>query len=352
MSRTIDVSVAMNGSPQPQGGAGGAVGYPSRGAAERGSPPSAEGAAPVSSAKGTRAALPQVVRGTGERGGVRVVFGNLARRVREVTDSTRSQHYRNVVARSLLERLPADPPSLRLLDFGCGYECALLAVLPRTFASLSGVDVTPLRSAGLLGQISYQDGPLLHRLVGASVAWCSSSAFERAVLRESGQSTTDLDVRQYDGLTLPWADGSFDLVVSNAVLQELPLPLDPFAAELARVLGPGGRIDLEWHNYFAPSGHLTGPTKSWAHLLGGRSDLSCNKVTPAQVLEGFSPYFESLEVLTHDQKYRIEGRDPGYLPEGDLTEAARVHELRPDIDPHLLTSRGFILTGKVAARAG
>jgi SAM-dependent methyltransferase len=47
-----------------------------------------------------------------------------------------------------------------------------------------------------------------------------------------------------DGLALPFADGSFDLVLSQAVLEHVP---DPQRAldEMARVLRPGGRIHCE-----------------------------------------------------------------------------------------------------------
>jgi SAM-dependent methyltransferase len=50
-----------------------------------------------------------------------------------------------------------------------------------------------------------------------------------------------LDAREADIEDLPFADGEFDVVVSNWVLYHLP-NLDRGVAELARVLRPGGRF--------------------------------------------------------------------------------------------------------------
>lgn len=61
----------------------------------------------------------------------------------------------------------------------------------------------------------------------------------------------DVDFRQYDGRTLPFEDGTFDLVVSRNVLWNIE---EPFAAmqEWKRVLRKGGRFicfDANWYLY-------------------------------------------------------------------------------------------------------
>lgn len=48
---------------------------------------------------------------------------------------------------------------------------------------------------------------------------------------------------QGDGLKLPYADGSFDVVLSHSVIEHLP-SAETYIAECARVLRPGGRFYL------------------------------------------------------------------------------------------------------------
>jgi SAM-dependent methyltransferase len=48
---------------------------------------------------------------------------------------------------------------------------------------------------------------------------------------------------QGDGLKLPYADASFDIVLSHSVIEHLPAA-EPYIAECARVLKPGGRFYL------------------------------------------------------------------------------------------------------------
>ncbi len=48
---------------------------------------------------------------------------------------------------------------------------------------------------------------------------------------------------QGDGLKLPYADGSFDVVLSHSVIEHLP-SAEAYIAECARVLRPGGRFYL------------------------------------------------------------------------------------------------------------
>ncbi len=106
--------------------------------------------------------------------------------------------------RPAFERL-GDVQGLRVLDFGCGHAMASI-VLARRGARVTAFDL----SAGYLAE-----------------------ARRRA--RANGVS---LDLVQADGERLPFADGSFERILGNAVLHHL----DPgrAAAELRRVLRPGG----------------------------------------------------------------------------------------------------------------
>lgn len=70
------------------------------------------------------------------------------------------------------------------------------------------------------------------------------------------------------GLRLPVADGSVDLVYSSNVLEHVPDP-ERMAAEMLRVVRPGGVVVISWTPWLSPwGGHETAP---WHYLGGGRA---------------------------------------------------------------------------------
>ena len=76
-----------------------------------------------------------------------------------------------------------------------------------------------------------------------------------------------------DGLTLPFAADSFDLVLSHSVIEHVADPLT-YLKEARRVLAPGGAMLLQTAPYLSPSGaHLPRfnlPVPLPLHLLVGR----------------------------------------------------------------------------------
>ncbi|MEO8876793.1 MAG: methyltransferase domain-containing protein, partial [Polyangiaceae bacterium] len=106
--------------------------------------------------------------------------------------------------RWLNAQLDALPGSPRMLDIGCGTGSLLRALSPRIGASV-GVDI----SRGMIDEAK-------------------------------ARATANLSFETIDGPSLPFANASFDVVVS--FLSFRYLDWDPIVREIARVLTPGGRL--------------------------------------------------------------------------------------------------------------
>ncbi len=156
-----------------------------------------------------------------------------------------------ITATLLGERLTR--PGQRLLDAGCGTGGFLSWALDRgSFASAAGVDI-------------------------------GSAAIELAQAR-----LPQVDLRTAPLRSLPFPDRSFDLVVSNDVLQHVhEQELEESLGELRRVLGPGGTLLLrtngarrshrerdDWRVY---------DRRTLAAQLG-RAGFACERVTYANTL--------------------------------------------------------------------
>jgi ubiquinone/menaquinone biosynthesis C-methylase UbiE len=82
-----------------------------------------------------------------------------------------------------------------------------------------------------------------------------SLARQRAAAEQVG-----VEFVQGDAQALPYADKSFDIVISCECMEHVPSP-SKMALEIARVLKPGGRFLLTTENYF--NGMLLGWLMSW-----------------------------------------------------------------------------------------
>jgi ubiquinone/menaquinone biosynthesis C-methylase UbiE len=137
----------------------------------------------------------------------------------------------------------------RVLEVGCGSGNWLEML--QGAASLSGIDLDPERAA-------------------------------RAAARFPGA-----DIRAGDASNLPWADGSFDVVLQSTVFSSI---LDPgmrqaVASEMLRVLAPGGAI--LWYDFFVdnPSNpHVRGVRRREIEALFPGCRVSLRRATLAPPL--------------------------------------------------------------------
>jgi 2-polyprenyl-3-methyl-5-hydroxy-6-metoxy-1,4-benzoquinol methylase len=132
----------------------------------------------------------------------------------------------------------APAPGMRVLDIGCGRGEVLLACAARG-AEVAGIDYAPAAVEISLDTLAAVPGA---------------------------------DVRQGDVTRLPWADASFDAVLSGDVIEHLvAADADAMLREARRVLRPGGRLVL----HTAPNRlflDVTWPIARWPLIAAGHGE--------------------------------------------------------------------------------
>lgn len=150
-------------------------------------------------------------------------------------------------ARDLVERARPIGASDRILDLGCGTGIVARVLRERLggAAHIVGLDVSP------------------------------------PMIEEARSIAPEIDFRLGDAMGLPFADGSFDLVLCQHMLQFVP---DPLAAlrEVRRVLTPGGRLlATTWR----PRSELDGPALGHALAEAGFTEVRIETVSMTVALE-------------------------------------------------------------------
>lgn len=166
------------------------------------------------------------------------IAAHAAIRFRSEYDYARFEYWRSAKVVAYLERVGGARFG-RVLDDGCG-SGGMAVSFAEESAEVVGIDPTErFRDAGI------------------------------RLARECGVS--NVRFVQADGRHLPFVDGTFDLVLSHAVIEHVADPLR-YLREARRVLRPGGVFFLETAPYLSPSGahlpRLKVPIP--IHLLVGR----------------------------------------------------------------------------------
>jgi SAM-dependent methyltransferase len=138
----------------------------------------------------------------------------------------------------------------------------------------------------------------------------------------------ELDFRQADAEKLPFGDGEFDAVIANFLVPHVGRP-ERVAAELARVLAPGGRLALS--TWDVPSrGRLVGVLADAVHQAGAAPPADLPPGPPlfrfadeaefSRLLAGAG--LEEVEVRTVTYRQRVAGAEQ--LWEAFLHGAVRI----------------------------
>jgi SAM-dependent methyltransferase len=213
-------------------------------------------------------------------------------RFRSEYDYALFEYYRSAKVIAFLERAGVRIHG-RVLDAGCGGGGMPLSFAEEAGASV-GIDPIP-------------------RFDGAGVA----------LGRERG--LRNLHFALADGMALPFRDGTFDLVLSHAVIEHVAdAPL--YLRECARVLAPGGHMYLSTSPYLSFAGAHLPRLKIPAplHLLAGRRAAFAT----FRFLARHAPW--TLKEPANENSF-IKAARRGEVKHDDLLEKVRLGRLRSQI---------------------
>ena len=261
-------------------------------------------------------------------------------------------------AERLTQLLPSLPMrSWRVLDVGCGYHYPQVALFHGRVGLVVGLDIEPDFYGDALAQQAARNCSALglaRGLYETGYRFAYYRLYYRHLARLAGRRLPPrfLSIATYDGVHFPFPDETFDALISSAVLEHVA-DMDSFAAECARVLRPGGVLDMWWHNWYCPSGSHIDPLDAtlgpWGHLMGGPSLPELNHLPPESVSRSFARHVDVLSVRAADAFHRLAGQQ-GYAPEGVGLLTPIWRDRLADYSEELLTTTGFILQGCRPAR--
>ena len=222
-------------------------------------------------------------------------------------DALPRDHSRQVLADHYIEREIGRPSPgagpWRVLDLGCGVG--------------DSVDAFRARDPG--------------------VAWIGVDVPGSPEARE--RTRTDARFETFDGIELPFADGSFELVYCKQVLEHVRHP-EPLLAEARRVLAPGG--------------YLAGSTSQ----LEPYHSLSVWNYTPvglAQIIEDaglttveFRPGIDSLTLIAWRMTGRLRLFYRWWARESPLNRALDLYGRAARLEPRMLNATKLLFCGQFA----
>ena len=253
--------------------------------------------------------------------------------------------------------LPSPLGEASVLIIGCGYRYPDILLYSGCSRDVHGLDVE---------DVFYRDGfkslyDSFRRKNKGYLASLYSAYVKRNGLREYYKRIAelsnhevdhrDLNLTSYDGNMIPFEDGKFDAVVSNAVLEHVA-DLETFFSEIRRVTKTSGVSYHLYHNYYSFSGsHLPRSLcekHPWGHLRGKyRTDPNhLNEVTIDTVSERFSSAFEVRNIYQVDKNHAKKGIDEAFCYEReDLLTSDIRKEMDENIPDELLLTKCYLLVG-------
>ena len=161
----------------------------------------------------------------------------------------------------------------------------------------------------------------------------------------------ELQLITFDGLNIPFPDNTFDVVMSNAVLEHV-MGIPAAIKEMARVTNEAGINYHLYHNYYSFSGnhkpYALNKKHPWGHLRGliETNPKHLNKVKIYDIEKIFFSNFSDVEVFPVDRNHCKRGIDAQFEWEQEVFFQRYRGELENKYPSEMLLSRGFLIVGK------
>lgn len=258
--------------------------------------------------------------------------------------------------RDIVEWMQCPLAKASILVLGCGYHYPEVILFSNTAQAVVGLDaigafyrdsmIKTFRDA------KNREGNIANALLKKAVLErCGSYIYYRCLEKISGVPINHQKymLLTYDGYQMPFRDETFDVVLSNAVVEHVK-NLERVFEEVHRVTKKEGISYHVWHNYFSFSGgHVLEPLclkYPWGHLRGRYKVHGLNKLTPSEIQICFSMYFDVIALFQLDKNNHKKGIDNDFRFEAEelLSESIR-NELQ-SFPLELLLTRAYLIIGK------
>ena len=257
--------------------------------------------------------------------------------------------------------LSKDLKDASVLIVGCGYLYPDVLLFSNQVKEVIGIDVIDCfwRDGFLKLFISNleKEGSLKEKSKGIVKTLKNRLGIKRAYyscLEKNAQrrlSHENVSLYSYDGLHIPFEDGRFDVVMSNAALEHI-MKLDFVIKEMARVTSSRGINYHLYHNYYSFSGnhqpYYMNNKYPWGHLRGliKTNPTHLNRVKISELESYFQRYFSRVRYFCVSQDHSKLGVDDGFCwEEEELFENYR-RVLEKQYSEELLLSRAFLIVGE------
>jgi SAM-dependent methyltransferase len=271
----------------------------------------------------------------------------------------RARHdYENVFLKSkrditTLMQCPLDKVSI--LVFGCGYTYPDVVLFSSAAHCVAGVDIKDVfyrdGMKKLFRSIYERNGSVVFAFLKAALRRYRDKKYVHSLEKISGVRIDHqrYNVLSYDGHHLPFKEQTFDVVISNAVLEYVE-DLEPIFKELHRITKEHGISYHLWLNFYSfYGGHVSKHVSQkdpWGHLRNKYKTRDLNKFTPSVMQNYFSKYFDVLALYHLDKNHNKRGIDTAFRFEREELLSESIKDELRSFPRDLLLTRTFLIIGR------